>query len=309
MPTRDVTNVTLLDGREDDAAIWTALQQSGVVLLTGAAPTAEAFEAQTTRFATRFRIHQDPSRARYNAADTTQGVAGGADAIALHAERAYLPARPELLFFCCLTPSSSGGATTVCDGAALFDTLLPADAHALDTMALLWRTNLPPRMWQRMWNTEQPEEAAQRLTEAIALHGESARVRHWFEHETMFVEYQSGAIATGWIGRRKAFANYLLLQAQESEGDGPRATQADGPAIPDDLLRRVAAAADAQTIDIAWASGDVALIDNTRCMHGRRAFAGGERRILVRMGDAQPRFRERSSETPTHTPLASGGLA
>lgn len=291
MPKRDVTSVPALDSRQDDAAIWTALQSSGAVLLTGAASTPDAFEALTDRFAEGYRIHQDPSRARYNAADTTQGVAGGADAIALHAERAYLPGRPELLFFCCLTPSSSGGATTVCDGAALFDALATADAAALDGMSLVWHTNLPPRMWQRMWSTEAPDEAGRLLTEAIAQRGESTRVRHWFDGETMFVEYQAAGIETGWIGRRKAFANYLLLQAQENEGEGPRARLADGRAIPEDLLRRVAAVADEQTIDIPWASGDVAVIDNTRCMHGRRAFAGGERRILVRMGDARAPFR------------------
>ena len=41
------------------------------------------------------------------------------------------------------------------------------------------------------------------------------------------------------------------------------------------------------TIDITWQRGDVAIVDNTRCLHGRRAFAGAAREILIRMGDAR----------------------
>ena len=57
--------------------------------------------------------------------------------------------------------------------------------------------------------------------------------------------------------------------------------------MPADLLRRVADAAESLTIEIAWQRGDVAIIDNTRCLHGRRAFTGGAREILTRMGDAR----------------------
>jgi alpha-ketoglutarate-dependent taurine dioxygenase len=45
--------------------------------------------------------------------------------------------------------------------------------------------------------------------------------------------------------------------------------------------------AESLTTEIAWQRGDVAIIDNTRCLHGRRAFPGGTREILTRMGDAR----------------------
>jgi alpha-ketoglutarate-dependent taurine dioxygenase len=38
--------------------------------------------------------------------------------------------------------------------------------------------------------------------------------------------------------------------------------------------------AETLTVDLQWQQGDVALIDNLRVMHGRRAFAG-ERRVLA----------------------------
>ena len=88
--------------------VWTPLREHGAVLLRGAAFSAAAFEAATAPFAEYFRVHQDPTRRAYNPADTTQSVTAGEDAIGLHAERAYLPGRPELLFFCCVTPAASG---------------------------------------------------------------------------------------------------------------------------------------------------------------------------------------------------------
>lgn len=269
--------------------VWAALGESGALILEAAAPTPHAFETLTARFATNFRIHQDPARRRYVADDTMQGVSPGADAIGLHAERAYLPSPPELLFFCCAVPSTSGGATTVCDGAALVDALAPEEVAQLQTMILVWHTALERAMWHRMWSTDQPARAAAMFYETVAASAARASTRHWFEGDTMHVECQAPALSTGWISERTAFANYLLLQLDEPSG--PQARLVDGGALPASLLRRVSEVADALTIDIVWRAGDVAVIDNTRCMHGRRAFAGGDRQVLVRMGDALNQLR------------------
>jgi alpha-ketoglutarate-dependent taurine dioxygenase len=297
------TSVPALQVEEGASAIWAQLRAHGAVLLKRAAHSPDAFEAVTARFADHFRIHQDPTRHRYNAADTTQGVTAGSDAIGLHAERAYLPGRPELLFFCCLTPPASGGATTLCDGAAIVDTLSPEDVRRLETMTLRWTATLNRTMWQRMWNSEDRAEMIARFDAAIERYGEQTRARHWFgetgtetDRDTLHVDYVVPALSTGRLSGRQAFANYLLLA--QDEPDGPSATlvparesgsstQPDDAPVPRDLLHRVGEAADALTIDIAWEQGDIALIDNTRCMHGRRAVDAGPRQILVRMGDAR----------------------
>ena len=282
-----VLPVLVCDDRLDDSqAIWTPLREHGAVLLRGAAFSPSAFEIATVAFAEHFRVHQDPTRRRHNPTDTTQSVADGDEAIGLHAERAYLPGRPELLFFCCMTPPVSGGETTLCDGAAIVDRLAPADVRALDTMTLAWRSTLDKTRWSRLYHTEDSALASTLFSAAIGIHGETPRTRYWFDDdEALHVEYQAPGLIAGRIGGRKAFANYLLLAALEP--DGPCATQADASPVPPDLVRRVADAADALTIDIVWQRGDVAIIDNTRCLHGRRAFSGGPREILARMGDAR----------------------
>lgn len=280
------------DRLADPGVVWMPLREHGAVLLRGAAFSAAAFEAATAPFAEYFRVHQDPARRGYNAADTTQGVSAGEDAIGLHAERAYLPGRPELLFFCCVTPPVSGGETTICDGAAIVDRLAPEDVRALDAMTLTWHSTLDKPRWGRLYHTDDPALAATLFSASIAIHGEKSRTRYWFDDdETLHVDYHAPSLIAGRISGRKAFANYLLLAALERTG--PTATQADGNPVPPDLLQRVAAVAESLTTDIAWQRGDIAIIDNTRCLHGRRAFASGPREILTRMGDA--RLSERRS--------------
>jgi hypothetical protein len=289
MKTQENTVLPVLacnDRLADPGVLWTPLREHGVVLLRGAAVSAPAFEAATAPFAEYFRVHQDPTRRGYNPADTTQSVTAGDDAIGLHAERAYLPGRPELLFFCCVTPAASGGETTICDGAAIVDRLSPEDVRALDAMTLTWHAALDKPRWRRLYHTDEPALAATLFSASIAIHGEKARTRYWFDDsETLHVDYHARALIAGRISGRKAFANYLLLAALEPSG--PRATQADGSAIPLDLLDRVADVAASLTTEIAWQRGDIAIIDNTRCLHGRRAFTGGTREILTRMGDAR----------------------
>jgi alpha-ketoglutarate-dependent taurine dioxygenase len=276
---------------DDLDAVWRELRASGVLVLESAATTPAEFERVTEQLATRFRIHQDPERQRYVDDDTIQGVSPGAEGLALHAERAYLPAPPDLLFFWCAVPSSNGGATTVCDGAAIVDALSADDRRELSAMTLVWTTALERPMWQRMWHTTEPARAAALLDDAISRDGE--RASYSFDGDRFHVEYHTPALRSGWIGGRPAFANYLLLSAEEPTG--PQAAQPSGEPVPPELLRRVRAAADELTIDIAWRRGDVAVIDNTRCMHGRRPFGDGARRILVRMGEVHPRFHPGSS--------------
>ncbi len=288
MPTRSAAPLPALSADAEPDTIWSTLRASGAVRLRGAASTPAEFEARTEIFATNFRVHQDPTRRKYSRDDTTQGVSGGEAAIGLHAERAYLPGRPSLLFFCCLTPPTSGGATTLCDGAAVVEALSPESARRLDDMTLVWHTPQNPAMWQRLWNTTDPDEAGRAIDRMLERYGEQDVARHWFEGDVLHIDYRVPCLTTGAIGGRRSFANYLLLA--EDEPSGPAATQADGHPVPADLMGYVRETADALTLDIDWQRGDLVVIDNTRCMHGRRAFSGGERRILVRMGDVHPRF-------------------
>ena len=75
--------------------------------------------------------------------------------------------------------------------------------------------------------------------------------------------------------------------------------------LPANWLAEVRALADDLTVDIRWSAGDVAIVDNTRWLHGRRAFpADSDRSILVRMGNVVPGFRDRPE--PVHFTRPAG---
>jgi alpha-ketoglutarate-dependent taurine dioxygenase len=57
----------------------------------------------------------------------------------------------------------------------------------------------------------------------------------------------------------------------------------DGSKLPKQLIDEVVAAQKRLIIPMVWGRGDFAVVDNTRAMHGRRAFTDTTREIFLRM--------------------------
>jgi alpha-ketoglutarate-dependent taurine dioxygenase len=239
----------------------------------------------TESLGTDFRVHHSLSRVWYSEDGTTQSVDTGREEIALHAERTYLPASPELLFFYCINPASMGGETTVCDGAALLEALDPQVRTECEAARLLWHTTITKESWKRSWTTV--EDVHEWFEVEQAKGADSKATRHWFENDTLFVNYACPLLNQGWIGGRKAFANYLLL----SQPGGPFATLVNGDPVPQSWTSALQRAADRVTTQMSWQRGDILVIDNTRSLHGRRAVNSSDRVIMVRMGDVNRELR------------------
>jgi hypothetical protein len=68
------------------------------------------------------------------------------------------------------------------------------------------------------------------------------------------------------------------------EEDLPRnATYGDGSPIPEDDLRQIRLAFDAEEVEFQWSPNDILLLDNMRVAHARNPYKG-KRRILAAMG-------------------------
>jgi alpha-ketoglutarate-dependent taurine dioxygenase len=63
----------------------------------------------------------------------------------------------------------------------------------------------------------------------------------------------------------------------------------DDSQIPDELMDELNGIAERITTNIEWQKGDILMIDNTRIMHGRRAFTDQMREIYIRL--CSPNFQ------------------
>ena len=57
----------------------------------------------------------------------------------------------------------------------------------------------------------------------------------------------------------------------------------DDSEITDEIMSELNEIAERITIEISWQKGDILMIDNTRIMHGRRAFEDEQRDIYIRL--------------------------
>ena len=262
------------------------LRSRGGVWIGKAARCAEDFERLTRRFATDFRIHHDPTRQRLGDRNRTQSVTGGQGEVALHAERSYMPFRPDLLFLFCFRAASAGGATTVCDGAELFQDLPAETQRHLTAMRSVFRLTLEPPCWREQWNVSTIVDASLTLERLLDRSGERPYTSYRFEDERLLIEYQAPGAHEAWVSGRKAHASYLLQVR-----DAGSLELADGGRLDPGTLEEIRRAAAMRTRDVLLEAGDVLILDNTRMMHGRRAFADSSRMVMSRIGDVRPDLR------------------
>ena len=83
-------------------------------------------------------------------------------------------------------------------------------------------------------------------------------------------------------GARRGFANAVLGPSHNYQP--PRYTLADGAPVTPDEIEEIREIAETVTHEINWQDGDIAILDNTRVMHGRRAIADTNRNLFIGMG-------------------------
>ena len=282
----------------DDAtpgAVRAALRRHGAVLLRGAHRTVTDFEDLADALMTPLIHHSVAGRERepVSADGATATVNKGSHAIPLHRELSYAPGTPDLLMFYCEQPPRDGGATTLCDGAALLDRLPTEIVEFLRANELVWTWSASPERWHSTLGVDTPAAAQQVVA---ALNRRYAGLGHLgasFDGDTLNGTYTTSFLVRSGDPARDSFCNSLLTTLALSQAfdlrmtaGGASATLGNGSAFPAAYLNAIAACADDVTHDVAWQRGDIVVADNTRYMHGRRPIADSERRILTRIGHA-----------------------
>jgi alpha-ketoglutarate-dependent taurine dioxygenase len=279
-------------------AIRAELLRSGCLLIRGL-PV-----AGTTDFATiRDVLLPRPAGYREKAtprSDYGHGVFSSTDLpaaqpIRLHNENSYTLEFPGLLLFGCLVAPDEGGATTVGDMRMALRLLPPALRERFTEMGWLLVRNYS-EMAGLPWRTS---FATDNRAAVEAYCRDNVVSYEWLEDGSLRTRQRRAAIITHPVTHEPlwfnhvAFWNKWTLDAEVREilldtfgedglpfgtyyGDGTGLGEADAGVLNHSY--------DQVTMREAWQPGDLMLVDNLLCAHGRESFRGN-RKIVVSMGD------------------------
>ena len=260
----------------------------GCVLFRGFAVDADAFRTLADELGTRFyNMSLDP-RIREMVSDDgiVAGVLKGRGALPLHMERGYSPLRPELVMFHVLEPAPVGGDSLLCSGARVLDELSPDTVAKFRAKRLAYRHTWEPQAWQGRYGAT-PADVEQLFA------GRSDVIAHRFEGDLLHYTYVVSAIVRSRLGGGDGFVNNLegAWEVQHAPRDTRRAVHEhavmfeDGEPITQALVDEVHAAVERATDVHVLEPGDIEVLDNSRTMHGRRAYEG-TRTMHTIMADA-----------------------
>lgn len=217
--------------------------------------------------------------------------------ISLHNELSYASSWPSTLFFCCITaPAAGEGHTLLADSREILRRIDPDVRALFVARGVRYVRNLHDgsgvlgKSWQQTFETDSRAEVEQYCadhqirfewsTQGLRLvQLQPATRRHpvsgdevWFNQADQF--HPSTNEAEVYEALRNLFPDPQDMPHYACFGDGSE--------IGVDVLEHVrAVAADAVRL-FDWRAGDVLVVDNMLCAHGRSPYSG-DRRILVSM--------------------------
>lgn len=277
----------------DIAAVTALIKERGTVLFSGFGANREDFDRFTDRISPDYMDYRGGGYVR-------KSVGGGAGegkallstrydhgrekqmtfGLPLHGEMYYIDHRPQALWFYCVKPADADGQTTACDGAEVYKRLGQEWKDLLHAKRLMFLRVYRDGEWQKIYQTEDATEAC-----AFA-EGNGITVEFDAAERTMRTKYLVHAVLPTRWGGHTAYINNLLtvyMQMQMGRGDTSTVWLEDGSPIPDALMDEVRRVQDELIVNLDWSAGDFAILDNSRALHGRRAFEDTEREVYLRM--------------------------
>ena len=209
--------------------------------------------------------------------------------IFLHHEMAQTPLFPSKLFFFCQKAANKGGSTPICRSDHLWELIqeeLPAFSVNCRERGLKYTNVMPAeedlksgmgRTWQSTLSVDSPKEAEFRLNEL-------GYTWEWLNGNELKVTTPVLPAIRELSDGRYSFFNQLIAAFKgwkDARNDPSKSiTFGDGSIINPYDISKISDLADAITFDLQWEDGDLAIIDNFLCMHGRRSFTG-TRKVLA----------------------------
>ena len=276
-------------------------KKSGFVAFVGFDADLAAFEKFSNQFSPDYMDHTGGGSLRqvinkdgdgtilsvsynYNPDDGHFGEEEKTFGLPLHADRSYADSQPPLMWFHCMVPPKMDGQTTIADGVKLYQALSDRSKEIFANNQLDYIRTYRDGEWQ-LWAATDDLEKVKAYCKANGL-----TMTVTPENAVRTHSLRWAVVKPRWTDQL-AFVNSIpIVMWQEVDLKSTRSVVrlADGSPIPPDVLEDMWNVCDANTHNIEWRPGDLVMIDNTRMMHGRRAFTGRERQISVRMARTVP---------------------
>lgn len=259
-----------------------ALKRDGFVVLSTTDFSLDDFSVLINQLCKQLTF--DP--ARHYASSSAQTVDAGSDAVGLHIENGNTPMPPDIVSFYSAKSARVGSQTTVCDGVSVLAEL-PDILRSRFDKPFTMRRRLPKMIWQRYVATAFGIDSEETVTvELLEQFIGNIAGQSFCHRDNGAIDYclEIPAIRSDNVAGEWAFANALLGPSYNYEV--PTYAFADGSPIDESVLATIRAIGERHTQEIAWRDGDIAIIDNKRVMHGRRAITVPleERLLYIAMG-------------------------
>jgi alpha-ketoglutarate-dependent taurine dioxygenase len=281
----------------DTDELKSLFKEEGFLIFRGFNPDTKAFEHFTDGFSDDYMDHRgggslrevinkdgdktilsvsynyDPNKSGFDKKDQKSFP------LALHSDRSYTKTQPPLMWFCCVTPAKVEGETLICDGVQVAKALSPRTVEFFRNSRINYIRTYTEKEWQLWAQTDS--------LDGVRSYCDENELKLTVNPDnSITTESLKWAIVKPRWTDQDAFVNSMLLvQWQEDVLKVKRSVvrMEDGSEIPADIWSDVRAVTDEKLREIHWHPGDIAMLDNTRMLHGRREFSDPNRRIFVRM--------------------------
>ncbi|MEI6371667.1 MAG: TauD/TfdA family dioxygenase [Nostocales cyanobacterium ELA608] len=253
----------------------------GVLLFRGFTTDTEIFREFSNLFSNNFLDYTGGAfdRRVINDDKTILSVNDFQTDIKLHGEMYYQKNIPLMLWFFCANPAAKNGETTVCDGRQFFAELSNSTQELFSQKRLKFTAKMNKEQWQKKYKIDDINE----LEQMCKMNDTHTTI---YEDQSILLQYICPVVIPSRCGKYQVFINSLLPAMQLN----PDVLKFDDDSeISDELMDELNGIAERITTNIDWKKGDILMIDNTRIMHGRRAFKDETREIYIRL--CSPNFQ------------------
>jgi alpha-ketoglutarate-dependent taurine dioxygenase len=273
---QEIININHISISElDKEEIICLFKHYGILLFRGFDVDVETFKKFTNPLSTNFINYAGGafSRKVINGDETLLSVNDFKSEIKLHGEMYYQKNIPLMLWFFCANPPLEDGETTVCDGRQFFNEMSSLTKELFSQNNLKFTVRISKEGWQKKYQIDKLKQ----LEEICRNNNTRLKI---FDDQSIILEYISPAIIPSKCGKYQVFINSLLPTKQLSPNILKFEDDSD---IPEEVVSELNKIAEKITTEISWQKGDILMIDNTRILHGRRAFSDEQRDIYIRL--------------------------